>query len=720
MPAPYKKFQRSALSLAILVSMPQLVQATDGEWFSLGTLPDDTSSYATAISADGSAVIGSSYNSANGEQHAFRWTSAGMQDLGTLGGTYSYARAVSADGTAVAGNSNTLNNNEEHAYRWTTTGGMQDLGTLGGTYSWATAISADGAAVVGGSYLDSNYYVERAFRWTAGDGMVDLGTLGGSYSWAADVSADGSVVIGQSSLQYDSSSHAFRWTNGVMKDLGTLGGTYSYAVAVSADGSAVAGSSNTLNNNEQHAFRWTTTGGMQDLGTLGGTYSWANAISADGSAVAGSSDTGNDNGQRAFRWTAGSGMQDLGTLGGIDSYARAISADGSVVVGEDYGSGRGEDRQYSSQAFRWSEADGMQSIADWTGVSDTGYTNTAATGVSADGQTVVGYGYQESLDEYTAWLARKGGIINPDQWLQSLNVSQQVYQSGQYLTDLALDGSHHRPLALYANTTQSNSCVWANGDVGNYGYGRDATVGLAELGICGASGDLTFGGSIGNAWQNQDFDYDGNLDVDGQFFTGEVNWQVPDSQVLLSALGMYGSYNADIKRGYLNGAGEATSKGNTDMDTSTLRLRADWLDAFSVAEVSLSPWTSVTATKTNVDSYTETTGPFPASFDSQDETATEARLGLTGRYALTATTTLLGTIETVHSMDDQGPNLTGEGVGLFSFDQSGQNTESNWQRVGVEVDQLVGKAGLVSVSLYGANEGQDANGSLAVKYIHSF
>ena len=78
------------------------------------------------------------------------------------------------------------------------------------------------------------------------------------------------------------------------------------------------------------------------------------------------------------------------------------------------------------------------------------------------------------------------------------------------------------------------------------------------------------------------------------------------------------------------------------------------------------------------------------------------------------------TLETVHSMDDQGPNLSGQGVGLFSFDQEGQDTQSDWQRIGVEVDQLVGQSGLVSVSVFGANEGQDPNGSLAVKYIHRF
>ena len=704
--------RRSALSIAIMLGMPHLSQLAlaEGEWFSLGA-PDGMSSYARGVSSDGSAVFGEVVSDTDIYWTAFRWTGDGGLQVLSLGGFASWANAISADGDVVVGQSYLADNNETRPFRWTSAGGMQDLGSLGGTNSAATAISADGAVVAGQSYLAGNNEA-RAFRWTSAGGMQDLGSLGGTNSAATVISADGAVVAGYSTSVGDTEYRAFRWTSGGgMQNLGTLGGNYSAATAISADGSAVVGGSYLTVDTGYRAFRWTSGGGMQNLGSLGGNYSTANAISADGAVVAGQSYLAGDSEYRAFRWTSGGGMQNLGTLGGGRTRVLAMSADGSVLVGVD-------DSGSPETAFHWDEAEGIQSIADWTGIADTSFNTSTATGVSADGQTVSGYGEINGHTE--AWLARKGGMINPDEWLQSLNASQQVYQSGEYLAGLALDGSHHRPLALYANTTGSNSCVWANGDVGNYGYGRDASVGLAEVGVCGSSGALTFGGSIGNAWQDQDFDYDGNLDVDGQFFSAEVNWLVPGSPVLLSALGMYGSYEADIRRGYANGAGQAISKGSTDLSTSTLRLRADWLDATSVADVSLSPYTSVASTKTDVDAYTETSGPFPASFDSQDQTATEARLGLTGRYALTSSATLSVTLETVHSMDDQGPNLSGQGVGLFSFDQEGQDTQSDWQRIGVEVDQLVGQSGLVSVSVFGANEGQDPNGSLAVKYIHRF
>ena len=64
-------------------------------------------------------------------------------------------------------------NAASHAFLWTATGGMQDLGTLGGSYCAATGINNSGQ-VVGYSYLPGDT-VFHPFIWTARDGMVDLG-----------------------------------------------------------------------------------------------------------------------------------------------------------------------------------------------------------------------------------------------------------------------------------------------------------------------------------------------------------------------------------------------------------------------------------------------------------------------------------------------------------------------------------------------------------------
>ena len=65
-------------------------------------------SYASAISADGSVVVGYSVNP-NNQVEAFRWASGTMIGLSFIGGggssPHSHAKVVSADGMVVAGQS---------------------------------------------------------------------------------------------------------------------------------------------------------------------------------------------------------------------------------------------------------------------------------------------------------------------------------------------------------------------------------------------------------------------------------------------------------------------------------------------------------------------------------------------------------------------------------------------------------------------------------------
>jgi len=111
---------------------------------------------------------------------------SGAQQLYWLGvlpdGLQSGAWDVTSDGSTVVGWANV---SMFRAFRWTPGAGMQDLGTLGGSMSEAYGVSADGAVIVGYAvdYLDRM----RAFRWTEATGMQDLGTFGGASSSATDV-----------------------------------------------------------------------------------------------------------------------------------------------------------------------------------------------------------------------------------------------------------------------------------------------------------------------------------------------------------------------------------------------------------------------------------------------------------------------------------------------------------------------------------------------------
>jgi probable HAF family extracellular repeat protein len=228
----------------------------------------------------------------------------------------------------------------------------------GVTESAAYGVSADGSVVVGGGASASG---PQAYRWTSATGMVGLGYLpgGSSFSSSEDVSPDGAIIVGASN---------------------------------SASG--------------LQAFRWTSGGGMVGLGDLsGGPFgSVAIGVSADGAVVVGIGNLNEASGtSEAFRWTSGSGMVGLGDLpGGVFSSGTwDVSADGSVVVGLG-NSALGE------EAAVWTNAGGLQNVRDVliaggaTGL--TGWTLNQATGVSADGRTIVGFGRNPS-GQTEAWIA---------------------------------------------------------------------------------------------------------------------------------------------------------------------------------------------------------------------------------------------------------------------------------------------------------------------------
>jgi probable HAF family extracellular repeat protein len=330
-----------------------------------------------------------------------------FQGLGDLpGGAYkSYAYGVSSDGSVVVGYGNSSSGQE--AFRWTSGGGMVSLVNA---YSTAYGVSSNGSVVVGDAYLPTR----QAFSWTPVGGVAGLGYLTGAIkSSASGISADGSVVVGYSSTS-PTVNEATLWTSGGgMVGLGDLqsGQPQSYATATSANGSVVVGQGTSASGPE--AFRWTSSGGMVGLGDLtGGSFSsYANAVCADGSVVVGYGNS--SSGQEAFRWTSQGGMVGLGDLAGgaFGSNALAVSADGSIVVGSGSTTSNANSYARYGEAFYWTESGGMQNLkdmlinsgADLTAWDGTTWTLTAATGISADGKTIVGYGFNGGSPE--AWIA---------------------------------------------------------------------------------------------------------------------------------------------------------------------------------------------------------------------------------------------------------------------------------------------------------------------------
>ena len=346
----------AALFTALLFADPAAAQcapsspcATQPE--NLGALGGaGSSSFAFAISGDGTTVVGgnSSPGPGGGTSHAFRWTSAGMTDIHTLG-LRSSASAVNGDGTVIVGGYFTSNmtNPRPLAYRWTSATGMVALGTMpGDNASIANGVSGDGSIVVGASQFfggggGGTLQSERAFSWTELGGMVALTNLAGTLSSsAAAANIDASVIVGFN--QNASERHAVKWTTSGVVDLGTLpGGTGSQALGVNSSGSAIVGTGNGAGFSGSHAVLWTD-GGMTDLGGLGGDFADARDVSSDGRVVVGFARNATSF-ILPFRWTAVTGLVDLNVLlanAGVDMtninlvLAWGISDDGKLIVGQ--------------------------------------------------------------------------------------------------------------------------------------------------------------------------------------------------------------------------------------------------------------------------------------------------------------------------------------------------------------------------------------------------
>ncbi len=258
-----------------------------------------------------------------------------------------------------------------------------------------------GTATITVTVSDGSLSTSDTFVLTV-TGMVDLGVLPGyTNSSATGVSADASVVVGNSfNFSGEYMEHrAFRWTaEEGMVDLGLLSG-YAHCGAsdVSADGSVVVGEAFDDGGIRRAAFRWTAAEGMIDLGVLPSDdipYSsyYASDVSADGSVVVGEAyDPISGENRRAFRWTAESGMVDLGVLpihtDHTNTAATGVSANGKVVVGIS-----------GNQAFRWTAEEGMVDL----GVFPSGGSPFYASSVSADGNVVVGFGSGQRAFRWTA------------------------------------------------------------------------------------------------------------------------------------------------------------------------------------------------------------------------------------------------------------------------------------------------------------------------------
>jgi uncharacterized membrane protein len=455
-----------------------------------------------------------------------------------------------------------------------------------------------------------------------------------------------------------------------------------------------------------------------DIGALApGDSSYATDISRNGTYIVGASDNGETS--QAFVYTIGESMRAIPFISSafVTSVAYGVSNNGRVVgstaLGESPGTG-----------FIWDEINGSRTIADWlrdSGVNVNGWNFSDAKAISEDGTVVVG-DIRDSEDapggteETMGYIAREGsGAILPGSYANTLMSGLDLGSLAYNLMNLSLHGAHHVPLQMMGPGRQA----WVTGDLARY-HERDSNSALIEVGgsIDLLDQQLIAGLGLGQTWTQQDLIFGGEAELEGQYLLGELSYKPKPLPFVFTMSGVIGAWNARVDRNYVNAGFIDTSTGRPDIQSGTLRFRVDWLDAVKIGGFGLTPKIEYSVNRTDVDGYAEQGGGFPAAYDDQSHVAHEIRYGFTlARSLLNEKALLRLRLDGVHRFDERSSGVSGQAIGLFSFNLPGREIRQDWVQGGIDFTYAINPRVTLTSSLMAATIGEDPTlgGSLGVQ-----
>ncbi|MEM9916023.1 MAG: hypothetical protein AAF911_13795 [Planctomycetota bacterium] len=385
---------------------------------------------------------------------------ATLLPLGDLdGGSYmTVPTAVSADGSTVVGYSRAENGDK--AFVWRTSDRLiQSLGALPSNpffESVAYGVSGDGQRIVG--YSDSDRGRE-AFLYENGI-MLGLGDLPGRAltSEANDISADGRFIVG-------TGISSARGREPFIYDVGTQtmtpvidlsGGRLLDGIAISGNGNIIAGrvESDPLDSQvPDQVFVYDVAKDHLNLFNSLPDWNRVTDVSDDGSTLVGSRQTAGTTQNQAFSYDiATQTVTLLGDFpgGNFTSKAHAVSADGQFIVGESQGFPNGPDG-----AFIWEATSGLVSIedllvAEGAGDQVVGWDLQRATGVSGDGRVITGEGIR-----YVA-----GSGFRKEAWVVILGLDDAML-AGDYNGNGSVDAADY---TIWADSFGSTIALAADGN----------------------------------------------------------------------------------------------------------------------------------------------------------------------------------------------------------------------------------------------------------------
>ncbi|MEX0331206.1 MAG: hypothetical protein AB3N64_07265 [Puniceicoccaceae bacterium] len=369
-----------------------------------------------------------------------------LQGLGTLANApvrFTEATAISADGSVVVGKTVQADGSEfgsEIAYWWKNGVGMHSLGEIPQdlkTFN-ATAVSGDGTIVAGIS-VTGDVFLARVDV----NGMVTDGNSVTGMRFAGAISADGKTIVGASgSFPTTAETRIIRNLDAanpltavpiVVEELNDQNelvnvNVQGVATATNSDGSVIVGYRGSeafrIENNTEVTIEKDSTD--QGLGPVG--------VSDDGLIVAGTRST-SEFLSMPFVWKKGElNIRELSTGAYTQVVARGLSGDGKTILGE------GRDAFSRKRALLWLDDDGDGNYAGPGEVLFTG-TNTSGNfqiqtvaGLSADGKFAAGWGTESGarvafriVFDATIWaryLAHSDGVnVDTGDFLGWINIS---------------------------------------------------------------------------------------------------------------------------------------------------------------------------------------------------------------------------------------------------------------------------------------------------------
>jgi uncharacterized protein YhjY with autotransporter beta-barrel domain len=335
------------------------------------------------------------------------------------------------------------------------------------------------------------------------------------------------------------------------------------------------------------------------------------------------------------------------------------------------------------------------SATEFTGLGDLaggGYASSAR-GVSADGSCLL-----------------TGGAVN-----QSVATVVGTTESAHGLVRESLN-EHMLANRHYRGRPNAKFDLYVSGFGGEWNsYTAGGTVGLAV----NVTNEVRVGGGVfASRYKEDDLDYSGEYELDAVGGTMWAGYAAPGDGPQLHVVGMMAELDNEIERGYMNGSGLDSSKGDPDGNLIGIMVRAG-CEVPVGEEGSITPFASYSWTEVDIDGYTETGGGLPAQFDSRKDSAEVVKAGLEGEYTLTDTMTAWGQTAYGKRLDDDSNGISGQIVGLMDFAQPGYSLDDDWTELDLGFKWQATEnlsVMLTGGSTFGSDQNPDWRGSLGVSW----